>query len=259
VTLLLGVPTALGSAHPDAAWEPARLREQGLVGALAALGVEVDDLGDVAGLGVPWAASPAGMRVRNVVAIADVLRRVRGAVHAALVAHGPPLVLLGGDPLVHAGALAGMRDALGDDPGLLWVGGDGCLDTPETTPDGHVAAMALALLLGRGARPLLDALDAPVVASSQTALVGVDPPDAARLEVVGLESVPGAVGLRVPEGPLYVALDGQLLAGLGVDAARQVLLAAAVQRPVAAVGFASLPPDAPTLAPVAALVAAALR
>src|SRR3954468_23027112 len=122
MAVLLGAPTAIGSARPAEALQPRRPREDGLLDHLAALAVDVRDLGDVAGLEPSWEAAPAGMRLRNVVVAIDQLQRIRGAVLAALLAHGPPLLVLGGDALVATGALAGARDALGADPGLV------CLD-----------------------------------------------------------------------------------------------------------------------------------
>jgi arginase family enzyme len=246
VTVLLGAATALGSARPDQAGEPRRLREEGLAGLLAELGVEAHDLGDVAGLEPPWEAAPAGMRVRNVVALADQVRRIRGAVHAALLAHGPPLILLGGDAVVQLGGLAGMRDALGEDPGCVWLSPDPPLDTPETSSDGHAAGMALAVALGEGSEPLVDAAGGPLLDRSQLAVV------AALGEVARL---------IVPEGPVWVAVEGAVLlpASLGIDAARQAALAVAVREPVAAVAFTGFEPALGGAVQVAALAAAALR
>jgi arginase family enzyme len=263
VPILLGVPTALGSPRPDAAEAPGRLREDGIVERLAALGVEVRDLGDVAGLEPRWEAAPEGMRLRNIVAAVDQVKRVRGAVHAALVAHGPPLVLLGGDALVHLGAAAGVRDALGDDPGIVWLGSGTAFHTPETTPDGHLAGMALAALVGLGAAPLVDAAAGPVAAPSQVTVVGGDPSaaEAAAMTEAGVRAGAGAADSPVPDGPLYAAVDVSSLGpgGLGVDPLRQALLAAAVRERVAAVAIAELAPLPGAAVPVAALVAAALR
>jgi arginase family enzyme len=246
VTILLGAATALGSARPDQASEPRRLRDEGLAAMLAELGVEAQDLGDVAGLEPRWEAAPPGMRVRNVVALADQVRRIRGAVQAALLAHGPPLVLLGGDAVVQLAGLAGMRDALAGDPGCVWLSPDPPLATPETSPDGHVAGMALALALGDGAEPLLDAAGAPVLAHAQLAVVGA-PDDVA--------------GLAVPEGPVWVAVEGMAVLPdpLGIDAARQAALAVAVREPVAAVAFSGFGVGLGGAVQVAALTAAALR
>src|SRR3954468_13279664 len=168
MAVLLGAPTAIGSARPAEALQPRRPREDGLLDHLAALAVDVRDLGDVEGLEPPWEAAPAGMRLRNGVVAIDHLKRIRGAVLAALVAHGPPLVLLGGDALVLLGALAGMRDALGADPGVVLLDAEARFATAETTASGDLAGMALALAVGIGAQPVLDALDAPLAAPVDT-------------------------------------------------------------------------------------------
>src|SRR4051812_34096790 len=159
MAVLLGAPTAIGSTRPDEAFEPRRLREDGLLDHLAALALDVRDVGDVEGLDPPWEAAPAGMRLRNVVVAIDQLKRIRGAVLAALVAHGPPLVVVGGDALVVCGALAGMRDALGADPGLVVLDRELRFATAHTTTTGDLSGMALAVAVGLGAQPLLEALD----------------------------------------------------------------------------------------------------
>src|SRR4051794_41855880 len=122
MAMLLGAPTAIGSARPDEAFEPRRIREDGLLEHLAALAVDVRDVGDVEGLDPPWEAAPAGMRLRNVVVAMDQPKRSRGAVLAALAAHGPPLVAVGGDALVLFGAPAGTPSRPGADPGLVGQG-----------------------------------------------------------------------------------------------------------------------------------------
>jgi arginase len=262
---LLGAPTALGAARPDEASEPARLRRGGLAGVLEQLDLDVQDLGDVAGLDPPWQAAPAGMRVRNVVPLIDQLARIRGAVHAALLAHGPPLVVLGGGcSTTHLGTLAGMRDALGDDPGLLWVGLHANFNTPATTPTGDVDGMALALACGLGAAPLVQALDGPLVAPSQVLLVGadvLDPQEPEALAEAGVARAAAIEGATLPESPLYIAVECGALAppGIGLEAVRRTLLAAAVQRRVAAVGFSGLAPERAGAVQIGALVAAALR
>jgi hypothetical protein len=191
----------------------------------------------------------------------DQLKRVRGAVLAALVAHGPPLVLLGGDPLVLLGALAGMRDALGADPGLVVLDAEARFATAETTTTGDLAGMALALAVGVGAQPLLDALDAPLVAPVQTCLVGARSGAVEAAAEAGIPLVDDAGGLAVPEGPLLLGIDGSCLepGSLGVDRARQALLGAAVREEVALVVFSGLGPERGGAVQVAALAAAALR
>jgi arginase len=261
MAVLLGAPTAIGSARPDEAFEPRRIREDGLLDHLAALAVDVRDLGDVEGLDPPWEAAPAGMRLRNVVVAIDQLKRIRGAVLAALVSHGPPLVVLGGDALVLLGVLAGMRDALGADPGLVVLDAEARFATAETTTTGDLSGMALAVAVGVGAPPLLDALDAPLVAPAQTCLVGARAGELEAAVEAGIPLADDAGDLAVPEGPLLVAVDGSCLSpgALGVDRARQALLGAAVREEVALVVFSGLGPDRGGAVQVAALIAAALR
>src|SRR5262249_39293394 len=158
----------------------------------------------------------------------DQLQRIRGAVMAALVTHGPPLLLLGGDALVLLGALAGMRDALGADPGLVTLDADARFATADTTTPGHLSGVALAPALGIGAQPLLDALDAPLVAPVQACLVGALTGDLEAAAEAGVTLAGDAGAVSVPEGPLLVAVDGSCLlpGALEVDRARQAVLSA---------------------------------
>jgi hypothetical protein len=180
---------------------------------------------------------------------------------AALVAHGPPLLVVGGDALVLVGALAGMRDALGADPGLVVLDAEARFATAETTTTGDLAGMALALVVGLGAQPLLDALDAPLAAPQQTCLVGAVAGQLEAAAEAGVALAADAGALSVPEGPLALAVDGSCLlpGALEVDRARQALLAAAVREEVALVVFSGLGPDRGGAVQVAALTAAALR
>src|SRR3954469_640152 len=212
MAVLLGAPTAIGSARPDEAFEPRRLREDGLLDHLTALALDVRDLGDVEGLEPPWEAAPAGMRLRNVVVGIDQLKRLRGAVLAALLANAPPLLVLGGDALVLLGALAGMRDAVGADPGVVLLDAEARSATAERTATGDLAGMALALAVGVGAPPLLDALDAPLVAPVQACLVGARAGDAEAAAEAGIALAGDAGDLTVPQGLLLLAVDGSCLA-----------------------------------------------
>src|SRR5262249_22333662 len=184
-------------------------------------------------------------------------RRLRAPGLARGGAPGPPLVVLGGDALVVLGALAGMRDALGADPGLVLLDAEVRFATADTTTTGDLAGMTLALAVGLGAEPLLDALDAPLVAPTRTCVVGALGGDADAAAEAGVALAQDAGDVAVPDGPLLVALDGSTLlpGALGVDRARQALLAAAVREDVALVVFSGLSPDRGGAVQVAALAA----
>jgi hypothetical protein len=159
------------------------------------------------------------------------------------------------------GALAGMRDALGADPGAVLLDAEARFATAETTASGDLAGMVLALAVGIGAQPLLDALDAPLAAPVHTCLVGAVAGHVQAAAEAGVALAGDAGDVSVPEGPLLVAVDGSCLlpGALGVDRARQALLAAAVRQDVAVVVFSGLSPDRGGAVQVAALAAAALR
>jgi hypothetical protein len=112
-----------------------------------------------------------------------------------------------------------------------------------------------------GAPPLLEALDAPLVAPVQACLVGAVGGELEAAAEAGIPLAADAGDLSVPEGPLLLAVDGSCLqpGALGIDRARQVLLGAAVREEVALVVFSGLSPDRGGAVQVAALAAAALR
>ena len=92
---------------------------------------------------------------------------------AASVASGERLLVLGGDCCAHAGATAALRRARPSRRlAIAWFDAHGDLNTPETTPSGHVWGMPFAMLLGRGAPDLVRAVDGPSIDPRHAALIG---------------------------------------------------------------------------------------
>jgi arginase len=85
--------------------------------------------------------------------IAEACERVGDLVRAALAAGNLALVL-GGDHALSIGSLAG-ASSLGR-LGVIWVDAHGDINTPQTTPSGHVHGMPLAAALGYGPGPLVE-------------------------------------------------------------------------------------------------------
>ena len=188
--------------------------------------------------------------------------RVRDAVWAALVEHGPPLVILGGDCSLVLGALPAARDALGD-VGLVWLGRYANANVPATSPSGDVAGMALALLRGEGDAELVCALGSPHVAADGVRLVArdLDPGEDVVLARCGLAPVDLDV-LEPPPGALYVGVECGLLDGPDgppLAAVEVALLRLAGEGRVAVVALTGTSPARVSAAAAAALIAAAAR
>jgi arginase len=96
------------------------------------------------------------------------------------------VILLGGECSLAVGALAGLREAFGGKPGMLWMDAHGDFNTPESSPSSYIGGMCLAIACGRGPalseavdgyRPLLD--EERLVHLGSRAL---DPPEAKAFE-----------------------------------------------------------------------------
>jgi arginase len=171
---LLGVPTSAGTHGPGQEKAPGALRAAGLVRALEAAGVEVEDEGDLPV--AMYRAAVADPRQRDLDGVADVAGRVAGRVAEVLDRKMTPLVL-GGDCTITLGVVAGFAGH-GDDLGLLYFDGDADLSIPATTSSGVLDSMVVAHLLGEGA-PALAQLGprSPLLPADRLVLFGFDDPD----------------------------------------------------------------------------------
>ena len=145
---LIGVPSSAGAHAPGVERGPARLRDAGLAGALAAAGLTASDAGDLPVSNFATAASPSG--ARNLPAVLEVVGLVADAVAAAR-ADGDVAVLLGGDCTLVLGAVAGLRkqEQASNGVGVLYLDGDADLDTPQEGW-GVLDSCGVAHLLGDG-------------------------------------------------------------------------------------------------------------
>jgi arginase len=141
---VIGAATSAGSHHAGQERAPAALRSAGFVTRLADTGLDVTDLGDVAG--ATFTPDEMGATARGLAAVVQVARTVADAVAQALADDRLPVVL-GGDCTITLGVMAGVQRH-DPDAGLLYFDGDADLDTPDTTSSGVLDAMGAAHLLG---------------------------------------------------------------------------------------------------------------
>src|SRR5256886_4260478 len=139
---VLGVPTSAGSHNPGQDKAPAAWRAAGLIGALQAAGLDVEDRGDLEA--TPYRPGEPDGGLRDADRVAEVARRVATEVASIRAAGRLPLVL-GGDCTITLGALDGFGEG-----GLVYFDGDADLATPERSASAVADTMGMTHMLGGG-------------------------------------------------------------------------------------------------------------
>jgi len=170
----------LGAGRRGVDMGPSAIRIAGLNQAVALLGYQVTDAGNVH-VHPPEAVEEMNPRARYLAQIADAAEELAGRVEAALEEGALPIIL-GGDHSIAIGSVAGLasyhrkRD---EHVGIIWLDAHADSNTPETTPSGNIHGMPLAALLGYGARELTHVAGfAPKVLPENSVIIGarsIDP------------------------------------------------------------------------------------
>src|SRR5689334_3399057 len=165
---VLGVPTSAGSHNPGQDKAPAAWRAAGLIGALEAAGLDVEDRGDLPA--TPFRPVEPDGGPRDTDRVVEVARRVATEVASIRAAGRLPLVL-GGDCTITLGALDGFGEG-----GLVYFDGDADLTTPEGSGSQVADTMGMTHMLGGGS-PRLARLGSryPLLRPGQVVLFGFDP------------------------------------------------------------------------------------
>ena len=207
---VLGVPidsvgTVDGGPASGTERSPDALRGAGLVGRLGA-----HDAGDL-DVRITGARRDPATGLVGGGTTAPVIAEVRRAVAALLRDGGRPLVV-GGCCALEAGAVPGVRDALGD---VALVHVDGHLDLYDhrTSPTGEVADMPVALLLGIGQPGLLAASGPPALDGDGVVVLGARDPDEAH----DLAPLAARLGVRAT-GPAEIRADAAAVAASSLAA-----------------------------------------
>lgn len=175
---VVGVPMDLGADRRGVDMGPSAVRYAGLADALAQLGVDAHDHGNLA-VRVPESASEAEVNAKYFPIIAETCERLAVLVEAAVRAGALPLVL-GGDHSIAIGTLAGVARARGRAPGVIWVDAHGDINTPLTSPSGNVHGM-----------PVHFAIEQGHVAPERMAFIGlrdVDPGERRAIRELGVRA-----------------------------------------------------------------------
>jgi arginase len=172
---VIGAPLDLGSSRRGVDMGPSALRVANLNSRLAALGYEVEDLGNVA-VDLQENTPEGPQHAKYLPQIAATCERLGQMVYQAMTDNKAPLVL-GGDHSIAAGTVAGVarffkkkRQKLG----LIWIDAHADMNTPQSSPSGNVHGMPLACCIGLGPPELSKIFGfAPKVTPGNVALVGI--------------------------------------------------------------------------------------
>ena len=171
---LFGAPTDVGAGVRGACMGPDALRVAGIVQALRARKLSVDDQGNLPG--PPRLEAPARSGPRHLAEVVAWNRAVFEATAAALAADDLP-VLLGGDHCLAIGSISAVarhcRQA-GRRLRVLWLDAHADVNDEASSPSGNLHGMPVACLLGRGPQALSGWSGEPAaLAPPEIALLGI--------------------------------------------------------------------------------------
>jgi arginase len=135
---------------------------------------------------------------------------------ATIRAEGHLPVVMAGDCTISMGVLAGLQQET-PDLTLIWYDAHGDFNTHETTPSGFIGGMPLAMLCGRGEQTIVEGAGAKVHPEAAVILTDardLDPGEREALAssaVVHLPDVAELLALDLPDKPIYIHFDGDVL------------------------------------------------
>ena len=174
---LIYVPMFYGGRHRGTSMGPDAVRTASLNERLEIAGVKLSAESELAipAVEANW-QDPVVKGVKCCPQILQVCQQLMNSVDEALAA-GTTAVTIGGDHSIAMGSIAGASRNLrrqGKNLGLIWFDAHGDIHTPETTYNGNLHAMPLAVVLGKGDRRLIDLAGyTPMVQGRNTVLIGI--------------------------------------------------------------------------------------
>lgn len=224
---IIGAPLDLGQDRRGVDMGPFALRVASLNARIAALGYDVEDLGNVE-VALAETASAGNSHAKYLPEIAASCERVAGRVKDALRRGSLPLAL-GGDHSVAVGTVSGVSHFFRERNqrvGLIWLDAHADMNTPQSSPSGNVHGMPLACLVGLGPSELTHLCGyAPKIDPRNAVIVGlrdVDEMEKPHVKESGVRAFTmrdiDERGLRpVMEDALRFALDGTAGFHLSLD------------------------------------------
>lgn len=214
---LIGAPTDIGAGMRGASMGPEALRVAGLAAVLQALGLQVQDCGDVAGPRNPWQAPIDGYRHLNEVVAWN--QTLHAAVYAQLGLARLPIVL-GGDHCLAIGSISAVarhcRDT-GKKLRVLWLDAHADFNTNTLTPSGNLHGMPVACLCGLGPQALTGiGGHVPAISPSWLRQIGIRSVDAGEKRLVHAHNL-DVFDMRFIDEQGMRATMQMALAGLDAD------------------------------------------
>ena len=157
-----------------------------------------------------------------------------------LLEQGKRPVSISGDCCSALAVLAGLQ-AAGVDPFVIWFDAHGDFNTSETSPSGFLGGMPLAMLVGRGDQRLAEGvglrpqIEERVILSDARDLDPLERPAVESSGIRHFESIEDLIGEPLPEGPLYVHFDTDIVSATEVPAQNYCAPGGAKSAEVAAV------------------------
>ncbi|MBL8149927.1 MAG: arginase [Blastocatellia bacterium] len=152
---IIGAPMDLGADRRGVDMGPSVVRIAGLSHKLAALGYEVEDLGNVQvkiAESVQSQEAKDGFRAKYLPQVREANQELAAITYSIMKDEALP-VILGGDHSISIGSVAGIARYYREKEqriGIIWIDAHLDMNTPETSPSGNIHGMPLAVLLGRG-------------------------------------------------------------------------------------------------------------
>ena len=172
---VIGVPLDLGQSRRGVDMGPSAVRVAGLEARLEALGLIVEDGGNVP-VAIAETKKEGNPQAKYLKEITATCAKEAELVVKTLEEGMIPLVL-GGDHSIAAGTVSGVAEFYRRQKqriGLIWIDAHSDINTPETSPSGNVHGMPLAAILGLWHGELSDIYDfSPKVLPENTVIIGV--------------------------------------------------------------------------------------
>jgi len=188
---IIGVPMDLGAGRRGVDMGPSAIRIAGLNQALARLGYQVVDTGNIP-VRPPESMARENTRAFYLSEIAAACEQLAAIIESTLGESAFPVVI-GGDHSIAVGSVSGVASYYRrreEKIGIIWLDAHTDINTPETSPSGNVHGMPLAALLGRGAKELTHLAGfAPKVLPEHTVIIGarsVDPGERELIRSMGI-------------------------------------------------------------------------
>lgn len=187
--ILIGAPIQDGAGRPGCNMGPNAYRAAELTGALLALGMSVEDRGDL-GVICPGDVAHPNTALKRLGAIAVWTSELSDAAYAAS-ADGMP-IFLGGDHAMAAGTLSGMSRraaAEGRELFVLWLDAHSDFHTLDTSGSGNLHGVPMAYVTGqKGFNGFFPPLDVPV-RPENVCMMGLRSVDPAERRALGRAGV----------------------------------------------------------------------